>query len=267
MRATANGIGIEYEIGGPPEAPVVTFSHALATHLGMWEPQTAFLAEQYRVLRYDTRGHGRSDVPAGSYTFSQLVEDVRVLLDRVGVERTHFVGISMGGMIGQWLALTYPERLLSLVLCDTSARTPPEAREIWDERVAVAGREGMNAHVEPSIGRWFTPAFARKHPEAVDRVRAMIRATDPRGFIGCAAALREHDVLDRLSEIRIPALIMVGEKDPGTPVAAAQVIHERIAGSELVVLESASHLSNVEQAKAFNQKLLAFLSRTGMDEE
>ncbi|MFH0917392.1 MAG: 3-oxoadipate enol-lactonase [bacterium] len=267
MRVTANGIGIEYEIDGPSGAPVVTFSHALATHLGIWEPQTAALAGRYRVLRYDTRGHGGSDVPAGSCSFPQLVEDIRALLDHVGVERTHFVGISMGGMIGQWLALTYPERLLSLVLCDTSARTPPEAGEMWDERVAVASREGMAAHVEPSIGRWFTPGFVRKHPEVVDPVRAMIGATDPRGFIGCAAALRAHDVLDRLSGIKVPTLIIVGEEDPGTPVAAAEAIHERIAGSELVVLDSASHLSNLERGEAFNQELLAFLSRVGMDEE
>lgn len=267
MRLTANGIGVEYEITGPPGAPVVIFSHALATHLGMWEPQAAAVATRYRVLRYDTRGHGGSDAPAGPYTFSQLVEDARALLDGVGVESTHFAGISMGGMIGQWIALTHPERLQSLVLCGTSARTAPEAREIWDERIALAAREGMAPHVEPTIGRWFTPRFVKEHPEVVDPLRAMMRDTDPQGFIGCAAAIKEHDALDRLSEIKVPTLIIVGEKDPGTPVATAEAIHERIAGSELVVLESASHLSNLEQAEAFNKVLLAFLSRTRVDEE
>lgn len=267
MRLAANGIGVEYELTGPPGAPVVTLSHALATHLGMWEPQRAALEARYRVLRYDTRGHGGSEVPAGPYSFPRLVADVRALLDAVGIERTHFVGISMGGMIGQWIALTHPERLRSLTLCDTSPRTPPEAAAIWDERVAVAAREGMVAHVEPSIGRWFTPSFVEEHPEVVDPVRAMVGGTDPRGFIACAAALREHDVLDRLTEIEVPTLVIVGEDDPGTPVAAAEAIHERIAGSELVVLKSASHLSNLEQAGAFNSELLAFLSRTGADEQ
>jgi 3-oxoadipate enol-lactonase len=267
MRITANGVGVDYEMTGRPGAPVVTFSHALATNQGIWAPQVAAAEAEYRVLRYDTRGHGASDVPAGPYTFPQLVEDTRDLLDGLGVKRTHFVGISMGGMVGQWLALMYPERLSSLVLCDTSARTAPEAREVWDERVAVAAREGMAAHVEPSIGRWFTPSFAHAHPEIADPVRAMIRATDPRGFIGCAAALRGHDVLDRLSEIEIPTLIVVGEEDPGTPVAAAEAMHARIAGSELVVLPSASHLSNLEQTEAFNDALLSFLSRAGADEK
>ena len=181
----ANGIGVEYEVAGPPGVSVVTFSHALATHLGMWEPQAAATAARYRVLRYDTRGHGGSDAPAGPYTLAQLAEDARALLDGVGVKRTHFVGISMGGMIGQWLALTYPERLQSLVLCDTSARMAPEAGEIWDERTAAAARDGMAPHVEPTIGRWFTPAFVKEHPEVVDPLRAMIRSTDPRGFAGC----------------------------------------------------------------------------------
>ena len=254
---------IEYDLSGLPGAPVVTFSHSLATHMGMWDAQAAAMSSRYGVLRYDTRGHGGSDVPAGPYTFPQLVEDARALLSCLGVHRTHFVGISLGGMVGQWLALTYPELLHSLVLCDTSARTAPEARTIWDERIALAAREGMEPHVESTIGRWFTPTFIAEHPEAVDPLRAMIRATDPQGFIACAGAIKTHDLLERLPQIKIPTLIIVGKEDPGTPVAAAQAIHELIAGSELVVLESASHLSNLEQAAEFNQTLLAFLDRVG----
>ncbi|OFV84433.1 MAG: hypothetical protein A2W26_07470 [Acidobacteria bacterium RBG_16_64_8] len=267
MRVTANGIGIAFEMTGPPGTPVVTLSHALATHLGMWEPQRAALESRYRVLRYDTRGHGGSDAPAGPYSFPLLVDDFRALLDAVGVERTHFVGISMGGMIGQWIALTHPARLWSLALCDTSACTSPEAAVIWDERIALAGREGMAAHVEPSIERWFTPRFVEEHPEVVDPVRAMVRATDSRGYTACAAALKEHDALSRLWEIEIPTLVMVGEDDPGTPVAAAKAIRDRIRGSELVVLKSASHLSNIEQPEEFNRELLGFLSRTGTDDQ
>ena len=265
MRVTANSIEIEYDLSVLPGAPVVTFSHSLATHMGMWDAQAAAMSSRYGVLRCDTRGHGRSDVPAGPYIFPQLMEDVRALLSDLGVRRTHFVGISMGGMVGQWLALTYPELLHSLILCDTSARTAPEARTIWDERIALAAREGMEPHVQSTIGRWFTPPFIGAHPELVDPLRAMIRGTDPQGFIACAAAIKTHDLLERLPQIKIPTLIIVGEEDPGTPVAAAQAIHELIAGSELVVLESASHLSNIEQAVGFNQALLRFLDRVSAE--
>lgn len=261
MRFLADSLAIEYDLTGPADAPVVTFSHALAADLTMWGPQAAALEGRYRVLRYDTRGHGGSEAPEGPYTFAEMVEDVRALMDGLGVRRTHFVGLSMGGMIGQWLALTYPERLRSLVLCDTSARTAAEAGSIWDERIALAALEGMEPHVEATIGRWFTPAFARDHPETIDPVRAMIRHTDPRGYIGCAHAVKTHDVLDRLPEITVPTLIIVGEEDPGAPVSAAEAMRERIPGSELVTLASASHLSSLEQAEAFNQALLTFVAR------
>jgi 3-oxoadipate enol-lactonase len=262
MRIIANNLAVEYDLSGPADAPVVTLSHALATNMAMWAPQVTALESRYRVLRYDTRGHGRSRVPDGPYTLPELVEDVRALLDGLGVQQTHFVGLSLGGMIGQWLAFTYPERLHSLVLCDTSGRTAPEAGDMWDERIAIAAGEGMAPHVETTIDRWFTPGFVKEHPEIVDPVRAMIRCTDPRGYVGCAHAVKTHDALDRLPEIMVPTLIVVGEQDPGAPVGVAEVMHELIPGSELVVLESASHLSNLEQAEAFNQVLLAFVART-----
>jgi len=263
MRLTANGIEMTCALSGPSGAPMVTFSHSLATDSGMWEPQAAAVATRYRALCYDTRGHGRSDAPEGPYNLPLLVDDVRALLEVLGVRRTHFVGISMGGMIGQLLALTDPALLLSLVLCDTSAFTPPEARPIWEERIALAVRQGMEPHVEPTIGRWFTPAFAEQRPKVVNRVRAMIRATDPVGYVGCARAIQALDLLERLPAIDVPTLIMVGEDDPGTPVAAAEAIHARIPKSHLVVIESASHLSNLEQSEVFNRELLAFLARVG----
>jgi len=259
MRIIANSLAVEYEFTGPADAPAVTFSHALAADLTMWAPQAAALEGRYRVLRYDTRGHGGSEAPDGPYTFMEMVEDVSALMDGVGVQRTHFVGLSMGGMVGQWLALTQPERVLSLVLCDTSARMTSEAGDILDERIAVAARAGMAAHVDTTIDRWFTPAFVRDRPDIVDPVRAIIRGTDPRGYIGCAHAAKTHDAWERLPEIAVPTLIIVGEQDPG--VGAAEAIHERISGSELVTLESASHLSNLEQSEAFNRALLAFISR------
>jgi 3-oxoadipate enol-lactonase len=261
MRITANGISMHYTLNGPPSAPVVTLSHSLATHLGMWEPQVVALAGRYRVLRYDTRGHGETEAPPGAYSLDQLAEDARTLLCALGVERTHFIGLSMGGMIGQVLALKHPDMLRSLVLCDTSSRVPPEARPMWDDRIRIAETQGMEPHVEPTIGRWFTPSYGEGHPDVVDRVRTMIRQTKPHGYIGCGHAIKMLDLTDQLRRISVPTLVIVGEDDPGTPVAASRAIHERIGGSELMILKVASHLSNIEQAGAFNQAVMAFLAK------
>ncbi|MCX5733935.1 MAG: 3-oxoadipate enol-lactonase [candidate division NC10 bacterium] len=261
MKLTANGIGIHYTLNGPAGAPVVTLSHSLATNLAMWEPQVAALASKFRVLRYDTRGHGGTDAPAGAYALEQLAEDARALLGELGIERTHFVGLSMGGMIGQTLALKHPEIFRSLVLCDTSSRVPAEARPMWDERIRTAETQGMEPLVEGTIARWFTPSYIAGHPEVVDPVRAMIRQTPPKGFAGCGHAIKMLDLTDQLPRIGTPTQVVVGEDDPGTPVAASRVIHERIRGSELVILPSAAHLSNIEQPEAFTHAVLAFLGR------
>jgi 3-oxoadipate enol-lactonase len=261
MKITANGIEMHYTIDGPSTAPVVTLSHSLATDLSMWDPQMDTLTPQFRVLRYDTRGHGGSEAPDGPYTLEQLAADARALLQGLGIERTHFVGLSMGGMIGQVLALGHSEMLQSLTLCDTSSRVPPEMRPLWDERIETARAKGMEPHVGPTIERWFTAPFVEARPEVVDPVRAMIRGTNPAGFIGCCRAIQNLDLTERLSAVSVPTLIVVGEDDQGTPVAASQAIQERIPGSELVVLEAAAHLSNMEQPEAFNRAVKAFLEK------
>ena len=261
MKLTANGIGIHYTLNGPAGAPVVTLSHSLATDLAMWEPQVAALAVKYRVLRYDTRGHGGTDAPAGVYSLEQLAEDARALLGELGIERTHFVGLSMGGMIGQVLALKHPEMLRSLVLCDTSSRVPAEARSTWDERIRVAESRGMEPLVEPTIGRWFTTPYLSQHPEVVEPVRTMIRQTKPQGYVGCCHAIKVLDLTEQLHGIGVPTLIIVGEDDLGTPVAASRTIQERIKGSELVILKSAAHLSNLEQTEPFNRAVTSFLAK------
>ncbi len=261
MKITANGISINYTLGGPASAPVVTLSHSLATNLSMWDPQIPALTSRYRVLRYDTRGHGGTDAPGGAYSLDQLAEDTRALLQALGIARTHFIGLSMGGFIGQILALTYPQMLQSLVLCDTTSRVPPDAKPMWDERIRAAQAHGMEPHVEPTIGRWLTAPFREQRPDVVDRVRAMIRATNPAGYIGCCHAIAMLDLTDRLQAIAAPTLVIVGEEDPGTPVTASRTIHERIKGSELVILKSASHLSNMEQPEAFNRAVTTFLAR------
>ena len=261
MHANANGLMLNYSLDGPEGAPFVTLSHSLAANLGMWEPQIEALAAHYRVLRFDTRGHGGSGVPEGPYDMALLAGDVLMLLDALGVARTHFIGLSLGGMIGQTLALERPDRLLSLALCDTTSVVPPEARAMWDQRVAFAEAEGMTALVEPTIERWFTAPFRSAHSARIEPVREMITATPLAGFVGCCRAIQQLNLIDRLSGIDLPTLIVVGEDDQGTPVAASQAIHARIAGSELVILASAAHLSNWEQPAAFNAVIGKFLSR------
>lgn len=261
MKITANGIRMHYTLNGPAAAPVVTLSHSLATNLSMWEPQMAMLAAQYRVLRYDTRGHGGTEAPIGPYSLDQLADDAVALLRALGIERTHFMGLSMGGMIGQIVALDHPELLRTLILCDTSSRVPPEARPMWEERIRTTEQQGMAPHVEPTLGRWFTAPFVAAHPDVVDPVRAMILGTNPQGYVGCCHAIKALDLTDRLSTISVPTLVVVGEDDPGTPVAASRAIHERINGSAIVILKSAAHLSNMEQPDAFNQAVATFLAR------
>ena len=260
MKVTANGISINYRFDGPESAPVITMSHSLAANLDMWQWQMPALRD-YRVLRYDTRGHGGTDAPAGDYRLETLGEDLFALLDALDVETTHYVGLSMGGMIGQTAALMDVSRFLTLSLCDTSSRIPPEARPLWDERIATARGRGMEPLVEPTIDRWFSEGFRKGQAEEVDKVRAMIRATRVDGYCGCSAAIARLDITDRISEIDRPVLLIVGEKDPGTPVAAHETIRDRIAGSELVVLPEALHFSNVEREAEFNHALTDFLAR------
>lgn len=261
MKVNVNGIGVNYTLDGPPQAPVVTLSHSLATDLSMWDPQMATLTARYRVLRYDTRGHGGTDAPAGPYTLDQLATDAKALLSALGIPRTHWIGLSMGGMIGQTLALGSPGLFASLSLCDTSSRIPAEAKPLWVERIKTAQTQGMEPLVEPTINRWFTAPFVAAHKDLVDRVRAMIRATKPAGYAGCCHAISALDLTDKLAAIKLPTLIVVGEEDQGTPVAASRTMHEKIAGSDLVIIKSASHLSNVEQPTEFTRAITALLTR------
>jgi 3-oxoadipate enol-lactonase len=259
MRIKANEIQMNYELSGKKGAQVVVLSHSLNSSLLMWNPQMDALNPYFQVLRYDVRGHGASDAPSEAYTLELLGEDVIKLLDALGMDRVHFVGLSLGGMIGQYLALNDSHRLKSLALCDTAAVVPAEAQPIWQERIDKARRKGTEALLEETMERWFTPSFLKKNSKMVALVREQFLATPVSGYIGCAEAIRKLNYLDRLSEIKIPTLVMVGEDDPGTPVSTSEAIHERISNSKLVILPSARHLSNVEQADAFNAALLKFL--------
>ena len=259
MKVKANGIQLNYEVEG--EGPWVVFSHSLACNLAMWDEQTATLKRRYKVLRFDTRGHGGSDAPAGAYTLEQLADDLHGLLAALSVTQPHFVGLSMGGMIGMTYALKYPGKLKSLVLCDTSSRIGPEAQPVWEERIKTATQSGMEPLVEPTLKRWFTEPFLAKRPAVVEGVARMIRSTPAVGYAGCCHAIPKIDVTDRLKQIGCATRVIVGEQDVGTPVAMSRAIHEAIPGSDLVIIPNASHLSNLEQPAAFDQALLDFLPR------
>ena len=263
MKITANGISMHYTLDGRAGAPVVTLSHSLATTLAMWEPQLPALTARWRVLSYDTRGHGGTDAPKGAYSLDQLADDAQALLRALGIQRTHWVGLSMGGMIGQTLALKAPELFSSLVLCDTSSRVPPEAKPLWDERIHTAETKGMEPLVEGTLGRWFTAPFRDKKKDVVDKVATMIRTTPVAGYVGCCQAISALNLTDRLSGIKLPTVVIVGEDDPGTPVAASRVIADNIKGSRLEIIPAAAHLSNMEQPEKFNKALSGFLATAG----
>ena len=261
MKIEANGIRINYELSGKKDAPVVVLSHSLACSMVMWDPQLDLLEAHFRVLRFDTRGHGDSDAPQESYTLEQLVDDAIALLDGLDIDRVHWVGLSMGGMIGQGIALHHSGRLESLVWAETAAIIPDAAQPVWQERIDAARKQGMPAVAESTLERWFTPNYLKQNPPAVEQIRQQILATPVAGYIGCSEAIRRLNYLDRLSDIQIPTLIMVGADDPGTPVEASEAMQARIKGSNLVVIPEAAHLSNIEQAEVFSTHLMAHLQR------
>lgn len=259
MKLKANDIEVNCEVSGKQDAPAVMLSHSLGSSLFMWNPQIEALESHFRVFRYDMRGHGESDAPHGAYTLEQLGEDAVGLLDALNIQVVQWVGLSIGGMIGQYLALNHADRLRSLVLCDTAAAIEEEAQAMRQQRIETAREQGMEPLVESTLDRWFTQDFLKRNSPQVDLIRRHFLATPVAGYIGCSEAIGNLNYLERLSEVKTPTLIIVGEEDPATPVAASEAIHERMPNSRLVVLPSAAHLSNVEQPDAFNRALIGFL--------
>ena len=257
---SANGISIRYSDEGPKDAPVVVMSHSLSAELAMWDPQADALKGDFRVIRYDTRGHGGTEAPVGPYSLEMLADDAVGLLDALGLDKVHWIGLSMGGMIGQNIALRQTGRFKSLTLCDTSARMPEEGRNSWRDRIAIVSEQGMEPLADPTMERWFTAPYLEQAPSSVEAIRAQFLATKPAGFIGCCHALRTLDYLDELPAIDIPTMIIVGAQDMGTPVAASEAMQAQIPSSQLVVLEDAAHLSNIEQADGFTSALMGFLN-------
>jgi 3-oxoadipate enol-lactonase len=262
MRTTVNGVDTYYEIHGKQGAPWLAFSHSLACSTRMWDDQIQALKDRFRILAYDTRGHGKSAAPAGPYTLEAMADDLRALVSHLDIQRLHFVGLSMGGMIGQTFAIKYPGIFSSLTLADTTSRYPAEAGPLWQERIRTAETKGMQPLVQPTLERWFTEPFRKNNPDVVRNIATAISTTPVAGYAGCCAAIPKINVTARLKEIKCPVLVICGEQDPGTPPAMAREIQENTPGAKLVMIPQAAHLSNLEQPEAFNRALEGFLPKS-----
>ena len=252
----ANKTVLYHQFDGSPQDPVLLLSNSLGSDVSMWDAQAEAFSRRYRLLRYDSRGHGRSAVPKGPYRIEDLGRDVLGLLDALGIERVRFCGLSKGGVVGMWLAANAPERVERLVLCNTSAYfgNPP----LWNARIEAVRTSGMQAVVPQVLERWLSPEFRARDPDAVERVRSMLLATPPEGYAACCEALRDMDLREAIGAIRAPTLVVVGTQDPATPPEMGRSIAERIRGARVVELPTA-HLSNVEAGERFTAAVLDFL--------
>ena len=249
-----------YTVDGPQDAPVLVLSNSLGTDLHMWDAQMPAFTEHFRVLRYDTRGHGQSLVTDGLYSIEQNGRDVLTLLDALDIAKAHFCGLSMGGLIGQWLAINAPQRIQRLVLCNTAAQIG--SPEVWNPRIETVLRDGQAAMLalrDASTARWFTPEFAQAQPALVEPVVGMLAATSPQGYAANCAAVRDADFRDQVVGIVVPTLIVCGTADVVTTPEHGRFMQERIRGAELVEFYAA-HLSNVEAGELFTRRVLDFLS-------
>jgi 3-oxoadipate enol-lactonase/4-carboxymuconolactone decarboxylase len=249
-------VDLHHTDSGPADAPPVVLAGSLGSTLAMWEPQARALSEVFRVIRVDLRGHGASPVPEGPYSMADLGGDVLRLLDRLGIGRAHFAGLSIGGMIGQWLAVHAPERVDRLALLATSPYMGP-ARN-WRDRAALALREGTGALADTVVERWFTADFAKEHAAEVSVLRDQIAATAPEGYAGCCGAIEHWDVREDLARIQAPTLVVSGADDPSTPPREhGALIAERVPGARLAVLDDAAHLLSWQQSAKVNTLLTA----------
>jgi len=263
-QVNVNGTLLNYSVDGPDNGEVVMLSNSLASDLTVWKVQLPTLTEAgYRVLRYDSRGHGQSASPHGPYSIEMLTLDALGLMDFLGFEKVHFCGISLGGMIGQKLGACYGDRLFSLILCDTSSYTA--SPEMWDERIKTVRNGGMAAVVDATIDRWFTKTGQKRLQKEVEAIRRMILNTSVEGYSGCCSAIRNLDLRKAICNISTRTLIIFGEQDQGTPVSQAEFIKERAAAAVMRIIPDAAHLVNVEQAGIFNSTILEFLKAPPSD--
>ncbi len=254
----SGGCPINVTIDGDERAPVLILSNSLGTDLGMWEPQVAPFARHFRLVRYDRRGHGKSGFTAPPYSMEQLGRDVLAIMDGLSIKKASWCGLSMGGMVGQWLGARAPERFDRLVLCNTSCFYPD--KDAWNERMAVVEKDGVAAVAAGVAGRWFTQGFIAREPAQVARLQKMVEQTSLGGYLGCCDAIRAMDHRELLGKIKAPTLIIAGKHDVATPVTSAEFIRDNIPGSKMTILDAA-HISNIEQADRFTAEVLGFLNQ------
>ena len=254
--AQLKDVRIHYDFGGPANAPLLVFSNSLGANLSMWDPQMPDLRKKFRVLRYDTRGHGQSSTTPGPYNIEQLARDVLALLANLQLDRVHFCGLSKGGMTGMWLALNAPQVLHKLVLSNTAAKIGDAAG--WNSRIEVLRKGSMKSISGAVIERWLSPAFRANSPEVAAATQGMLESTDLDGYIANCAAVRDFDAREAISVIRVPTLVISGTHDPATTPAEGRFLAEKIPGARYVEL-NAAHLSNIEARDRFNSELSAFL--------
>lgn len=252
-KARINGIDVRYTVTG--EGPWLAMSHSLACRLEMWDEEVRRLSKRFKVLAYDTRGHGESGAPAMPYTLDMIADDIVGLFDHVGAKRVHWVGLSMGGVFGIHTAIRNPDRFASLVLADTSSRLSAEGIQAFKDRVATVKAGGMEAMVQPTLKRWFKDSFREAQPALMAKIADWIRTTPLDGYIGTSAAIPTIDATARLGEIKVPCLALTGADDIAMPPAMAEILSKGIPDCRLAIIPGAGHLSNIEQPEAFNAAL------------
>jgi 3-oxoadipate enol-lactonase len=251
-----DGCPIHVEVEGPERAPVLMLSNSLGTTLAMWDAQVAPFTQHFRLVRYDRRGHGKSGVPKGPYTMDQLGRDVLAVLDGLGIKKINWCGLSMGGMVGQWLGANAPERVERMVITNTSSFFPD--KNGWNERLKLVEEKGVAAFAATNMTRWFTKGFLERAPQKVAPIQAMFAATPLAGYLGCGAAVRDMDLRPLLPKVKAPTLVIAGQHDGATPPQANEYIAKNIPGAKFALLDAA-HLSNVEQSEAYTKAVLGFL--------
>ncbi len=252
-------IKLNRRVDGPEGAPWLILSNSLGATLAMWDPQIEFLTQKYRVLRYDSRGHGGSDAPEGAYSFDQLTGDVIDLMDGMGIEKARFMGLSKGGMTGLGLALQHPDRIERVICADARADAPDGFRNMWDERMAKVREGGLEAIADGTLASWMTPDWHEANPEASAGIRAMVTSNNPDGYIGCCLALKELDYLRHLGGITIPVLYVGGDKDMGAAPEVMQAMADATPGGVYVQVANAAHVANINRPEDFNAAIAPFL--------
>jgi 3-oxoadipate enol-lactonase len=263
MLIDAGARRIYYDLVGPEDGRTIVFAHALAADCGMWTEQLpALIALGHRVLRIDMRGHGGSDVVKGDYTLQELAGDIIAVLDRLCIDAADYVGLSVGGMIGEALAVQFPQRVSSLMLCETPPASLRNAAEVWGPRVAaVRSSRSVEPIADATMERWLTPEFRARHPGRWQQIRDTVAATSPDGYCGCVAALSRFDFTRELPNVRVPALVLYGEEDRATSHEENQRLASLIPGGRFIAFPGARHLPNVETPDRFNRILMEWLGR------